>query len=79
MTTFAALLFAFINPFQCILTYLMGEVTITDFAANSGVHIITEPCNLIPGALHIDSFLGYSTTFFAYFLLFPAAYSISKV
>jgi hypothetical protein len=69
-----------INPFQVGLRYCMGFVRIDTFGKNHGIaHEITESCNQVPGAPHFDSFLGYMSTIFAWWLILPAVYCLAEV
>jgi hypothetical protein len=69
-----------INPFQVGLRYCMGFVRIDTFGKNHGIaHEVTESCNQVPGAPHFDSFLGYMSTIFAWWLILPAVYCLAEV
>jgi hypothetical protein len=69
-----------INPFQVGLRYCMGFVRIDTFGKNHGIaHEVTESCNQVPGAPHFDSFLGYMSTIFAWWLILPAMYCLAEV
>jgi hypothetical protein len=69
-----------INPFQVGLRYCMGFVRIDTFGKNHGIaHEVTESCNQVPGASHFDSFLGYMSTIFAWWLILPALYCLAEV
>jgi hypothetical protein len=69
-----------LNPFQVGLRYCMGFVRIDTFAKKHGVaHEISESCNQVPGAPHFDSFLGYMSTIFAWWLILPALYCLAEV
>jgi hypothetical protein len=69
-----------INPFQVGLRYCMGFVRIDTFGKNHGIaHEVTESCNQVPGAPHFDSFLGYMSTIFAWWLILPALYCLAEV
>jgi hypothetical protein len=59
-----------INPFQVGLRYSMGFVRIDTFRKRRGVaHGVTESCDHVPGAPYFDSFLGYMSTIFAWWLI----------
>jgi hypothetical protein len=69
-----------INPFQVGLRYCMGFVRIDTFGKNHGIaHEVTESCNQVPGAPNFDSFLGYMSTIFAWWLILPAMYCLADV
>jgi hypothetical protein len=69
-----------INPFQVGLRYCMGFVRIYTFGKNHGLaHEITESCDQVPGAPYFDSFLGYFSTIFAWWLILPAVYCLAEV
>jgi hypothetical protein len=69
-----------INPFQVGLRYCMGFVRIDTFGKNHGIaHEVSESCNSVPGAPHFDSFLGYMSTIFAWWLILPAVYCLAEV
>jgi hypothetical protein len=69
-----------INPFQVGLRYCMGFVRIDTFAKNHGIaHEVSESCNQVPGAPHFDSFLGFMSTIFAWWLILPAIYCLAEV
>jgi hypothetical protein len=58
----------------------MGFVRIDTFGKNHGIaHEVTESCNQVPGAPHFDSFLGYMSTIFAWWLILPALYCLAEV
>jgi hypothetical protein len=67
------------NPFQVGLRYCMGFVRIDTFGKNHGIHQVTESCNQVPGAPNFDSFLGYVSTAFAWWLILPAIYCLAEV
>jgi hypothetical protein len=67
------------NPFQVGLRYCMGFVRIDTFGKNHGIHEVTESCNQVPGAPNFDSFLGYTSTIFAWWLVLPAVYCLAEV
>jgi hypothetical protein len=72
--------FTSINPFQVGLRYCMGFVRIDTFGKSHGVaHKVTESCNQVPGAPYFDSFLGYMSTIFAWWLILPAVYCLAEV
>jgi hypothetical protein len=72
--------FTAINPFQVGLRYCMGFVRIDTFGKNHGIaHEVSESCNQVPGAPHFDSFLGYMSTIFAWWLILPALYCLAEV
>jgi hypothetical protein len=72
--------FTAINPFQVGLRYCMGFVRIDTFGKNHGIaHEVTESCNQVPGAPYFDSFLGYMSTLFAWWLILPAVYCLAEV
>jgi hypothetical protein len=69
-----------INPFQVGLRYCMGFVRIDTFGKNHGIaHEVSESCDQVPGAPHFDSFLGYMSTIFAWWLILPAIYCLAEV
>jgi hypothetical protein len=69
-----------INPFQVGLRYCMGFVRIDTFGKNRGIaHEVSESCNKVNGAPHFDSFLGYTSTIFAWWLILPAVYCLAEV
>jgi hypothetical protein len=69
-----------INPFQLGLRYCMGFIEIRAFTANHLVaHKVSEACNQVPTAPYFDSFLGYTSTIFAWWLILPAVYSLAEV
>jgi hypothetical protein len=72
--------FIMINPFQVGLRYCMGFVRLDSFAKNHQVaHEVSESCDKVPGARHFDSFLGYTSTIFAWWLILPAIYCLAEV
>jgi hypothetical protein len=72
--------FIMINPFQVILRYCMGFVRLDSFAKNHKVaHEVSQACDQIPGARYFDSFLGYTSTIFAWWLILPALYCLAEV
>jgi hypothetical protein len=72
--------FTAINPFQVGLRYCMGFVRIDTFGKNHGIaHKVSESCDQVPGAPHFDSFLGYMSTIFAWWLILPAMYCLAEV
>jgi hypothetical protein len=69
-----------INPFQVGLRYCMGFVRIDTFGKNHGIaHEVSVSCNQVPGAPNFDSFLGYMSTIFAWWLILPAIYCLAEV
>jgi hypothetical protein len=69
-----------INPFQVGLRYCMGFVRIYTFGMNHGLaHEVSESCDQVPGAPYFDSFLGYFSTVFAWWLILPAVYCLAEV
>jgi hypothetical protein len=72
--------FILINPFQVGLRYCMGFVRLDSFAKNHGIaHEVSEACDKVPGAGYFDSFLGYTSTIFAWWLILPAVYCLAEV
>jgi hypothetical protein len=69
-----------IDPFQVVLRYCMGFVRLDSFMLNHGVsHEVSEACDQVPGARHFDSFLGYTSTIFAWWLILPTVYCLAEV
>jgi hypothetical protein len=69
-----------INPLQVGLRYCMGFVRLDSFAKNHNVaHEISQACDQVAGARYFDSFLGYTTTVFAWWLILPAIYCLAEV
>jgi hypothetical protein len=69
-----------INPFQVALRYCMGFIEIGSFAQNHRVaHKVSETCNQVPSAPYFDSFLGYASSIFAWWLILPAVYCLAEV
>jgi hypothetical protein len=67
------------NPFQVGLRYCMGFVKIDSFAKKNRVsHEVSQACDQVPEALYFDSFLGYASTIFAWWLI-PAVYCLTEV
>jgi hypothetical protein len=72
--------FIMINPFQVGLRYCMGFVRLNSFAKNHNVaHDVSASCDDVPGARYFDSFLGYTSTIFAWWLILPAVYCLAEV
>jgi hypothetical protein len=72
--------FIMVNPFQVGLRYCMGFVRIDSFAKNHGIaHEVSEACDNVPEARYFDSFLGYTSTIFAWWLILPAVYCLAEV
>jgi hypothetical protein len=72
--------FIMINPFQVGLRYCMGFVRLDSFAKNHKVaHEVSQACDQVPGARYFDSFLGYTSTLFAWWLILPAVYCLAEV
>jgi hypothetical protein len=72
--------FIMINPFQVGLRYCMGFVRLDSFAKNHKVaHEVSKACDQVPGARYFDSFLGYTSTLFAWWLILPAVYCLAEV
>jgi hypothetical protein len=72
--------FIMINPFHVALRYCMGFVRLDSFAKNHKVaHEVSESCDQVPGAKYFDSFLGYTSTIFAWWLILPALYCLAEV
>jgi hypothetical protein len=69
-----------INPFQVGLRYCMGFVKIDSFAKKHHVsHEVSAACDQVPDAPYFDSFLGYTSTIFAWWLILPAVYCLAEV
>eukprot|EP01034_Spumella_vulgaris_P024040 gene24040-30337_t len=69
-----------LNPFQIALQYCMNYVNITKFGKRYYVtHDVTQSCDHIPGAQMLDSFLGDTSSIFAWWLVLPALYIMSEV
>jgi hypothetical protein len=72
--------FIMINPFQVGLRYCMGFVRLDSFAKNHKVaHEVSQACDQVPGARYFDSFLGYTSSIFAWWLILPAVYCLAEV
>jgi hypothetical protein len=68
------------DPFHIILRYSMGFISITTFVQNHGyAHSVTASCDQVREAPYFDSFLGYSASIFAWWLIFPAIYCLAEV
>jgi hypothetical protein len=58
----------------------MGFVRLNSFAKNHKVaHEVSQACDEVPGARYFDSFLGYTSTIFAWWLILPAVYYLAEV
>jgi hypothetical protein len=68
-----------VNPFEGLMRYLMALMTLSDFVSDRGAHAITPACNNIAGMKNIDSFLGYSSTLIAWWLVMPFVYIMSEI
>jgi ABC-type multidrug transport system fused ATPase/permease subunit len=72
--------FIMINPLQVGLRYCMGFVRLDTFGKNHYVsHEVSQACDKVAGARYFDSFLGYTSTIFAWWLILPAVYCLAEV
>jgi hypothetical protein len=78
---FLVTLFISVNPFQLILRYSLGFVNLQSFAAGNYhlSHKITSSCDNVPQAPYVDSVLGYSSSFFAWWFILPVVYCLAEV
>ena len=70
-----------LNPLVKMLQFLMSVLTFSNFLKKYGImHESTEACdNAIAGAPGIDSTLAIFTSLLAWWMLFPAIYTMAKV
>ena len=70
-----------LNPLVKFLQFLMSVLTFSNFVKKYGImHESTEACdNAIAGAPGIDTALAFFTSLLAWWMLFPAIYTLAKV